>query len=162
MILSISDYTNLHSKHIAYIKQLSKKHLNSDIIDIGFLLWEDRPYLWSSEWDGSFVFYKIIKYDANYLKTIKQIDDEQIAWTLKNKDYNNSLNKDKFLKKYMKKKWSLETVSKEYPVKIYLCGTDDTSWSCFFSDTKSAIKWFEELKEYPLWEIIYDKCKFTN
>lgn len=61
-----------------------------------------------------------------------------------------------------KEDWSLETVSKEFPVSLYMCGNDDCSYTKLFRSFKEAENYLRELSILNNFDIIYKDFVFTN
>lgn len=68
-----------------------------------------------------------------YQKVILELTEEE----MKQRDYN--------IKHNLKFKWSLTEVNKEFPVKIYLCGDDDDSYTKLDRNKKEADEEVENL-----------------
>jgi len=66
------------------------------------------------------------------------------------------------IKKENKHIWWKETPTKEFPVKIYMFGNDDCSYSKMCKNENEAIKIVNEIIKHPKMEYIHKNFVFTN
>lgn len=156
MIYTIEEYNRLtRNKYQSYLNDLSS---SENIIKCGMLEWDkDSAWRWSGPFPLDTVFFKIRDYriKTKYDKPLKNESDLLIYIENNIKKYNYITNKEFYLKENL-----ALTPTIENPIKFYICGNDDCSYTVVFPNVRSALNALEYIEELPLFEVLFDEYGF--
>ena len=136
-LISVDEFCQHHPEDADYARRCAKEEGKVHLA--GFVKWNDgcAPY-WGGPWGGNHV-----------LAVIEDLSRER--WQLETEEA--------FKTKYGK----VDYATVERPIRLYLTGDDDCSYSAFFATTDQAEGMLVNIITFPLWDSLFEfGFVFTN
>jgi hypothetical protein len=146
--LSIQEHIKTYNDCPDYLESLAD---SERVVDVGMLSFDEKTaHNWHGPFKGGYAFYSIQDYTGYAdLCTIEQMNQKEDDFYAKHdpKDERKGYN------------WYKETTTVEFPVRLYMCGNDDCSYSKYFKtfkeaqdllasfDTKAVLNFYRDIRD---------------
>lgn len=157
-LVSHKDYFKLFPNEIPHYSEYTKPRVHNPkskfvyfkVIAHGFIKWEDEDAsIWGGPFPGNYCLMELKKYKSHQLKSMSEIEEENINIDLK------------YFQRLVEPRHANFMPSKEKPYSISLYGNDDASYSKVFESKIQALQTITNLMSNPTNINLIDSLKFN-